>query len=153
MTAPMSPKPIDPSRSLVTSRLLDASPAKVFDALTDPARLARWWGPRGFRNTFEVCEPRSGGAWRYTMHGPDGRDFRNESVFTRVEAPALLVVEHRSKPHYELTVVLAEEGGKTRLTWSQTFETAAVCEGMRPLVSEPNEQNLDRLADELRRTT
>jgi uncharacterized protein YndB with AHSA1/START domain len=34
-------------------RVLNAPPEAVFGAFEDPALLARWWGPEGFRNTFE----------------------------------------------------------------------------------------------------
>jgi len=39
-----------------TSRDIPASPEQVFAAIADPERLARWWGPAGFSNTFGVCE-------------------------------------------------------------------------------------------------
>jgi uncharacterized protein YndB with AHSA1/START domain len=42
--------------------------------------LSRWWGPAGFTNTFEVCEFKKGGRWSFVMHGPDGRNYPNESV-------------------------------------------------------------------------
>ena len=40
-----------------TSREIPAPLAQVFAAISTPGRLARWWGPAGFRNTFKVCEP------------------------------------------------------------------------------------------------
>jgi uncharacterized protein YndB with AHSA1/START domain len=43
-----------------TSRIFAATPDTVFAALQDPVRLARWWGPVGFRNTFDTCDLRSG---------------------------------------------------------------------------------------------
>jgi uncharacterized protein YndB with AHSA1/START domain len=33
----------------------------VFAALSDPDRVARWWGPDGFTNTIHRCEPTEGG--------------------------------------------------------------------------------------------
>jgi uncharacterized protein YndB with AHSA1/START domain len=68
-----------------TSREIPATPAAVFAAIADPQRLARWWGPDGFRNSFEVCDIRPGGAWKFTMHGPDGASYPNESVFFAIE--------------------------------------------------------------------
>src|SRR5688500_4970526 len=46
-----------------TSREIPASPEQVFAAFTDAQRLARWWGPAGFTNTFMVCDFTSGGRW------------------------------------------------------------------------------------------
>jgi uncharacterized protein YndB with AHSA1/START domain len=53
-------------------------------------------GPAGFRNTFEVFEPRPGGRWCFLMHGPDGVDHPNESVFLAVEEPERIVFRHVS---------------------------------------------------------
>jgi hypothetical protein len=53
MSAAQAP---DDDRALATSRTVAATPAAVFDAIRDPARLARWWGPAGFRNHFSVFE-------------------------------------------------------------------------------------------------
>jgi len=39
-------------RELQTSRVLNASRERVFEAISDPAQLAQWWGPKGFTNTF-----------------------------------------------------------------------------------------------------
>ncbi len=66
-------------------RILSASSAEVFAAHRDPERLARWWGPAGFTNTFTAFEFVPGGKWSFIMHGPDGKDFPNESVFTQIE--------------------------------------------------------------------
>ena len=39
-----------------TLRHFAAPPAAVFAALAAPDRLARWWGPDGFANTFDVFD-------------------------------------------------------------------------------------------------
>lgn len=135
-------------RSFLTSRLLDAPRSRVFEAFRDPARLARWWGPKGFTNTFALFEFHAGGVWRFTMHAPNGGDFPNESVFREIE-PEKIVIEHVSGPHYLLTITLAEESGKTRIGWRQVFDSVAIREQLSKLVAEANEQNLDRLEAEL----
>jgi uncharacterized protein YndB with AHSA1/START domain len=61
-------------REIASGRVIDAPRRKVFKAFADPTHLARWWGPKGFRNTFEEFDFRPGGTWRFTMHGPDGTD-------------------------------------------------------------------------------
>lgn len=45
-----------------TSREFSVTPESVFAAIQDPVRLARWWGPQGFTNTFNTFEFRAGGA-------------------------------------------------------------------------------------------
>lgn len=47
-----------------TSREIPATAEQVFAAISDPERLARWWGPAGFTNTFKVCEFKKGGRGR-----------------------------------------------------------------------------------------
>jgi uncharacterized protein YndB with AHSA1/START domain len=56
--------------SFQTTRVIAATPEEVFAAIASPQRLARWWGPEGFRNSFDTCEFRPGGVWEFTMHGP-----------------------------------------------------------------------------------
>lgn len=58
---------------IVATRILDAPREVVFRAFTDPDRLAHWWGPKGFTNTFHQFDPRPGGKWRFVMCGPAGR--------------------------------------------------------------------------------
>lgn len=134
---------------IVSTRTIAAAPATVAAAWTDPARLARWWGPAGFRNTFHVCEPKPGGAWRFTMHGPDGKDYANENVFTVFDPPRVIAIDHVSNPKFRLTATFTDLGGKTKLEWVMRFEDAAVCAAVKPIVVPANEQNFDRLEAEL----
>jgi uncharacterized protein YndB with AHSA1/START domain len=138
-------------REFVHSRVIDAPRERVFKAIGDPARLARWWGPKGFSNTFEAFDFRPGGAWRLVMHGPDGTNYPNESVFVEVKAPERVVLDHLSGHHFRMTITLAERGNQTVVGWHQVFDTAAERERIAPFVVEANEQNLDRLAAEVRR--
>jgi len=135
----------DPNAALRTERLIPASPRAVFAAFEQPDRLARWWGPSGFTNTFETFEFRPGGRWVHTMHGPDGTDYPNESVFREIEPDARVVIEHVVQPWFTLAVTLADRGGETQLTWVQEFESAEVAERLRQICGPANEQNLDRL--------
>ena len=80
------------NRSDTRSKFIAASPAQVFAAMQDPGRVARWWGPTGFTNTIHKYEFTPGGSWLLTMHGPDGKDYPNESRFTRIVQDQLFVV-------------------------------------------------------------
>src|SRR5271155_4603713 len=71
-------------REIVLSRVFDAPRKMVWEAWTDPKQVAKWWGPKGFSTTIEVMDVRPGGVWRQVMHGPDGIDYPNESVFLDV---------------------------------------------------------------------
>jgi uncharacterized protein YndB with AHSA1/START domain len=136
-------------REIATTRVLDASPDLVFRAFSDPAHLARWWGPKGFTNTFHEFDLRPGGAWRFVMHGPDGAHYQNHSVFVEVVPPERIVINHVSGPHFHLTITLAEQAGRTKLSWRMLFESAAECDTVKTFAVPANEQNLDRLETEL----
>lgn len=132
-----------------TSRELAATPEAVFAAFEDPARLARWWGPAGFRNTFHTFEFRAGGAWLFTMHGPDGTDYPNESEFREIVPNATIRIRHLNLPHFDLDITLEPSAQGTLLTWVGVFENEAFAENARQFLETANEQNLDRLAAEV----
>jgi uncharacterized protein YndB with AHSA1/START domain len=139
--------------SFDTSREIPTPREQVFAAFSDPERLARWWGPAGFTNTFSVCEFRTGGSWVFVMHGPDGRNYQNESRFAEVEAPGTVVIQHVSEPRYRLTIRLAPSAAGTVVSWSQLFESEKAASRLQHIVVPANEQNLDRLAAEVLRVT
>jgi len=132
-----------------TTRQFPQSPQEVFAAIADPERLGRWWGPAGFTNTFETCDFTPGGAWKFTMHGPDGANYANESVFAEIEPDRRVVIEHISAPKFRLTVELAPSDAGTLLSWTQTFDDPKVAAAVQRFVEPANEENLDRLAEEL----
>ena len=131
------------------SRHFPHAPQAVFAAIRDPDRLARWWGPNGFSNQFEVFEFRTGGRWVFDMIGPDGTRYANESVFAQIDTDRQVVVDHTCAPLFRLTITLEPEGDGTRVHWLQVFEDAAFAQAMKPILEPANEQNLDRLAQEL----
>jgi uncharacterized protein YndB with AHSA1/START domain len=141
----MSDRSDDEARRLSTSRVVDAPRERVFRAFSDPTHLAKWWGPKGFTNTFYQLDPRPGGAWTFTMHGPDGVDYKNVSEFVEVVPPERIVLRHVSRPRFEMTITLDDAAGRTRVGWCQLFDTAAECARVKPFAVEANEQNLDRL--------
>jgi uncharacterized protein YndB with AHSA1/START domain len=132
-----------------TTRQLAASPAEVFAAIQNPVRLAAWWGPDGFSNRFEVFEFHPGGRWVFSMVGPDGTVYPNESVFTDIQADQQVVIQHVCQPHFQLTITLKPSSGGTLLRWDQAFADASVAQAVRHIVEPANEQNLNRLSAEL----
>jgi uncharacterized protein YndB with AHSA1/START domain len=135
--------------------VLDASREQVLRAFREAEHFAQWWGPRGFRSTIHSFDFRQGGRLRLTLHGPDGADYENEYVVEEFVEPERIVISHPDPGHYfQLFITLAEEGeNKTRLTWRQRFDTREHFERVKSFVAEANEQNLDRLAGELKRVT
>ena len=78
-------------RELVFVRVLDAPREFVFDLWTDPTHIEKWWGPVGFTTTTNVMDVKPSGVWDYVMHGPDGTDYPNRSVYIEVAKPERLV--------------------------------------------------------------
>jgi uncharacterized protein YndB with AHSA1/START domain len=134
-----------------TSREIPAPIEQVFAAISDPERLARWWGPAGFTNTFRVCEFKTGGHWSLIMHGPDGHNYPNENLFAEIEPPRKVIVEHPSQPKYRLTITLASSAAGTLVSWSQAFESDEFASRLEHIVVPANEQNLERLSVEVLR--
>jgi uncharacterized protein YndB with AHSA1/START domain len=134
-----------PDDTFRTQRFLPFTPQQVFEAFARPELLARWWGPAGFTNTFEIFEFRPGGRWKFVMHGPDGSNHPNESLFLKVEAPHTLVIRHVCAPHFVLTVTLDPQERGTTIHWVGVFEDRAVAAALRHIIEPANEQNLDRL--------
>jgi uncharacterized protein YndB with AHSA1/START domain len=136
-------------RSDARHRLLAATPSEVFAAMSDPARVAKWWGPTGFTSTIHQFEFKPGGKWLLTMHGPDGQDYPNESRFTRIVTDHLFEIEHLNGHHFLLPLELLPVPGGTELRWRQTFDTVEHYERIAQFVVLANEQNLERLAAEV----
>lgn len=135
---------------LRTTRIFEAPRPMVFKAWTDPAQLAQWWGPAGFSNTFEEFDLRPGGHWRFVMHGPDGTDYPNHSVFVEVVEPERLVLDHVVPPQFRLTARFEDLGGvRTRLVWHMDFKTAKTFDSVKGFAVEGNVQNMERLAAHL----
>jgi uncharacterized protein YndB with AHSA1/START domain len=130
---------------LQTRRTVPFAPDEVYAAFADPVRLAKWWGPKDFRNTFEIFEFKVGGNWKFIMHGPDGTDYRNESVFLNLEPGKKIVIQHMSPPHFTLTVSLLPDETGTKILWIGVFEDPKVLAAVRHFAEPGNEQNLDRL--------
>ena len=143
-------------REIVITRRFTAPRELVWRAWTEPDHLIKWWGPDGFTNTFHEVDFRTGGVWRFIMHGPDGVDYHNKIVYLEVAKPERLVYEHAGEGdtedvRFRTTVTFAEEGGKTRLTMRAVFESAAARERAvkEHGAVEGGKQTLERLAEYL----
>jgi uncharacterized protein YndB with AHSA1/START domain len=138
-----------PDLEIVSTRQFDFPRELVFRAWTNPVHLARWWGPNGFTNTFHTFDLRPGGQWSFVMHGPDGTNYKNESVFREIVKPERIVFDHVSEPAFQVVATFTEEAGKTRVFFRMIFKTAAVCTAVKRYAVDCNEQNFDRLTVEL----
>jgi uncharacterized protein YndB with AHSA1/START domain len=69
-----------------------APPEAVFNALTDPAQLERWWGSdQDYRTSDWVVDLRVGGQWScQATNTGDGRSSSVRGEYLAIEAPRLL---------------------------------------------------------------
>jgi uncharacterized protein YndB with AHSA1/START domain len=118
-------------REIVLTRLFDAPRRLVFDAMTKPEHVRRWWGILDDRYSVTVCEIdlRPAGAWRFVGRGPQG-EFAFHGVYREIAAPERLVFTEIYEPFPDVesvvTSVLTEEGGKTRLTVAALYPSLEV---------------------------
>jgi uncharacterized protein YndB with AHSA1/START domain len=113
----------DEARSISATRVFDAPPDLVFEMWSDAKHLANWWGPRGFTITTHEFSFKPGGVWRFIMHGPDGRDYKNEIVFREIVRPKLITYSHVSTPPFEAFATFIDRNGKTEVTMKGVWET------------------------------
>jgi uncharacterized protein YndB with AHSA1/START domain len=75
---------------------IGASPDRVFQALTDPAELAAWWGDAAMYRTYDwQVDLRAGGAWSSRARGADGSEMTVGGEYLEVDPPRLLVYTWR----------------------------------------------------------
>jgi uncharacterized protein YndB with AHSA1/START domain len=142
------------SNELKITRVYDAPVAAVWDAWTDPEQVAQWWGPRGFTLTTHSKDLRPGGHWAYTMHGPDGTDYPNKTLYFEVEKHKKLVYDHGGNddrpPMFRVTVLYNEIDGKTHMDMTMSLPTPEAAEEARKFIKKAGgNATWDRLAEYL----
>jgi uncharacterized protein YndB with AHSA1/START domain len=111
-------------RELLISRKLNAPIELVWEVWTKPEHIVNWWGPDGFTNTINTMDMSPGGEWDLIMHGPDGTDYKNKSIFKEVIRFKKIVYEHISWPGFIATIEFQAQGEQTFISWHMLFETA-----------------------------
>lgn len=105
---------------LTIKRRLNAPPAKVFAAWTDPEKVKGWMGPGDVKVLAVECEPRAGGRYRWLMRAPSGEDHDVSGVYREFVPGRKLVFTWawKSTPEHEslVTVDLKPDGDGTLLT-------------------------------------
>ena len=121
-----------PSDTEITlTRLFDAPRHLVFEAMSKPEHIKRWWGNLGDGYSVPVCEVdlRVGGKWRFVNRHPQG-EAEFYGVYKEINPPARVVFTEIFAPFPDaesiVTTVLTEEGGKTRLTATSKYPSKEV---------------------------
>ncbi|HXU46447.1 MAG TPA: SRPBCC domain-containing protein, partial [Thermoanaerobaculia bacterium] len=104
-------------REIAMTRVFDAPRRLVFDALTQPELLERWYGPIGWKLVVCEIDLRVGGAFRLVSRRPHGKDIGQYGVYREIAAPERLVHteswEDWNPGEVLVTIDLAEREGKT----------------------------------------
>lgn len=135
-------------------RVYDAPVKTVWNAWTDPKEAAKWWGPRGFTITTHSKDLKPGGIWHYTMHGPDGVDYPNKTLYLEVEKHSKLVYDHGGyddkPPMFRVTVFFEEVDGKTNMEMTMTLPNPEAAAEARVFIKKAGgNATWDRLAEYL----
>jgi uncharacterized protein YndB with AHSA1/START domain len=118
-------------REIHMTRLFDAPPDLVFEAMSTPEHIRRWWGNLGDGYSVPVCEVdlRVGGKWRFVNAHPTGQaEFYGE--YLEIDPPHRLVFTETFAPFPDspstVTTHLAPEGRGTRVTISCVYPSRDV---------------------------
>ncbi|WJK42592.1 SRPBCC family protein [Solwaraspora sp. WMMA2056] len=149
-----APAPTD----IVMTRTFNAPRHLVFDALTRPELLRRWFGAQGW--TVVECEVdlRVGGRWRFVSIGPGDMKMGQGGVYQEITRPERLsyteAYDDQWAPGESLvTAVLTEHAGRTTLTNTLRYPSQEVRD---MVLTTPMERgasdSFDRLAELLAST-
>lgn len=151
-------------QELVITRVFDAPRELVWKAWTDPERVKRWWGPKGFTAPFCNIDLRVGGVYLNCMRSPEGRDYWSTGVYREIvplerivctdsfaneKGNVVSATYYGMSPDFPLemviTVTFHEHEGKTMLTLKHV--------GIPDIESENAKagwnQSFDKLAEDL----
>jgi uncharacterized protein YndB with AHSA1/START domain len=133
-------------REMRITRKFKAPIELMWEVWTKPEHIANWWGPSGFTSTIHTMDFQEGGEWKLTMHGPDGTNYPNRSIFKEIIPFEKIVFEHFN-PHFITTVLFESKGNETQVDWTLLFDTAEMLETIIKAhkADEGQKQNLERL--------
>lgn len=112
------------SRELMITRLINASPDKVYRAWTEPSLMKQWFCPRPWTTPHIETDVRTGGSSYVVMQGPNGERIDNRGVYLEVIPNQKIVFtdaytsawQPSDKPFMTAIITFENEGGKTRYT-------------------------------------
>ena len=139
-----------PECEIVSTRIFNVPIQLLFNAWSNPNHLKNWWGPAGFTNTFNEFDFREGGRWSFIMHGPEKGNYPNEVEFIKIEEPKLIAWKRHSKPLFKVVATFEEiSANETKLVFKMIFDTAEECNKVKKFAVDKNEENFDKLENEL----
>jgi uncharacterized protein YndB with AHSA1/START domain len=140
-------------RETVIIRAFNAPRRLVFEAMTKPEHVRRWYGFADHK--MPVCEIdlRVGGKWRYVLQAPDGSEYAFSGVYREIAPPERIVstevFEGMPGTDYVVTTTLEEHDGKTTLTSHLLYQRKEHRDGHIASGMEPGMQATFNRLDEL----
>lgn len=141
--------------TVVMTRVFDAPRRLVFEAMTRPEHVKRWYGPHGYTVVSCEIDLRPGGAYRIVNRDAEGNEFGFRGVYREVVPPSRLVFTwaFEMMPDKEalVTETLDERDGKTTLTSTTIFQSVEDRDGyLSTGATKGATQSMDRLAEVIR---
>jgi uncharacterized protein YndB with AHSA1/START domain len=112
-------------RDLVLTRIVDASPDKLYRCWIEPELLKQWFAPKPYSTPRAALDVRPGGSNLVVMMGPDGVEMPNAGVYLEVVPNRKLVITDAfseawvpsEKPFMTVILTFEDQGdGRTRYT-------------------------------------
>lgn len=155
-------------KELTITRIFDAPREVVWKAWTDPERLKRWWGPKGWTSPVCKIDLRVGGEWLSLMRSPEGQEIWAKGIFREIVALERLVMtdsfadeqgnvvpatHYGMSPEFPLEMVITvkfeDQKGRTKLTLKHSG-IEGISDTDRGDMQQGWSQSLDKLAESLK---
>jgi uncharacterized protein YndB with AHSA1/START domain len=135
---------------IVLTRAFDAPRQMVFDALTKPELLRRWFAPHGW--SLAVCEVdlKVGGRFHFVMQRPDGGQVGMRGVWREIAPPERLVHTESFDDfpvESQITTEFAEQNGRTTLTITSLSPSKEVRDAILRAGTDGMAECYDKLAE------
>ncbi len=137
---------------ILQTRTFDAQRDLVWKAISDPALIPMWWGPRKYTTVVDKMDFHPGGKWRFVQHDADGNEFAFRGEYREIVAPERVVDTFEFEPmagHISVEhMTLTEKNGQTTLTTLSKFDSKADRDGMLQSGMEDGaNETMDRLEE------
>jgi uncharacterized protein YndB with AHSA1/START domain len=121
-------------RTIRMERVFDAPRERVFESMTDPDLVPRWWGPSRLTTTIDQGDVSPGGAWRFVQYDAEGNEYGFHGQYRDVVPPDYVerTFEFEGMPGHVLieTATFEDVGGKTKVTMTNAYDTLEDLNGM-----------------------
>ena len=134
------------NREMRTTQAFKAPLDLMWEVWTKPEHIANWWGPSGFTSTIHEMDMQEGGEWKLTLHGPDGKNYPNRSIFREIVLFEKIAFEHFN-PHFFTMVLFGAKDAETLIDWALLFDTPEMYDIIVKThqADEGQRQNLEKL--------